>query len=253
MPAFASLWTASAAALKVASLNLCTDEYLLLLASPNEIASVSHLSSDPRESVLWRAARRHAANAGSLESALAVRPTLLLTMGGGGGRSTALLARRLGIRVLDLPYPVTIADVERQSVRVAAALGNPRRAAPLLQQIADLRRKAPSGTRDAAFLGGGGLSLEPTALGAQWMRLAGLQQRALPAGRLTLEALAIQPPQLLLRSDYRSGQWSRDAAWLRHPLVRRLQGRTVAVDGRAWTCAGLPMIAEVRRLQERLR
>ncbi len=253
MPGFASLWAASAAALKVASLNLCTDEYLLLLARPSEIASVSHLSRDPRESVVWRAARRHAANTGSLESALAARPTLLLTMGGGGGRSTALLARRLGIRVLDLPYPASIADVERQAVRVAAALGNPRRAAPLLHQVADLRRNAPGKARDAAFLGGGGLSLDPAALGAQWMRLAGLQQRALPGGRLNLETLATWPPQLLLRSDYRGGQWSRDAAWLRHPLVRRLQGRTVPLDGRPWTCAGLPMIAEVRRLRERFK
>ncbi|WP_294171530.1 hypothetical protein [uncultured Sphingomonas sp.] len=253
MPAFASLWAASAAALRVASLNLCTDEYLLLLAKPGEIASVSHLSRDPRESVLWREARRHAANAGSLERALQPRPTLLLTMGGGGGRSTALLARRLGIRVLDLPYPASIADVERQSVRVAAALGDPRRALPLLRQVADLHRKAPSKARDVAFLGGGGLSLDPAALGAQWMRLAGLQQRALADGRLSLETLATRPPQLLLRSDYRSGQWSRDAAWLRHPLVRRLERRTVRVDGRSWTCAGLPMIAEVRRLQERFR
>jgi iron complex transport system substrate-binding protein len=174
-------------------------------------------------------------------------------MGGGGGRSTALLARRLGIRVLDLPYPASIADVERQAVRVAAALGNPRRAAPLLHQVADLRRNAPGKARDAAFVGGGGLSLDPAALGAQWMRLAGLQQRALPGGRLDLETLATRPPQLLLRSDYRGGQWSRDAAWLRHPLVRRLQGRTVPLDGRAWTCAGLPMIAEVRRLRERFK
>jgi iron complex transport system substrate-binding protein len=253
MPGFASLWAASAAALKVASLNLCTDEYLLLLARPGEIASVTHLSRDPRESVLWRAARRHGANAGSLESALQPRPTLLLTMGGGGGRSTALLARRLGIRVLDLPYPASIADVERQAVRVAAALGNPRRAAPLLHQVADLRRNAPGKARDAAFVGGGGLSLDPAALGAQWMRLAGLQQRALPGGRLDLETLATRPPQLLLRSDYRGGQWSRDAAWLRHPLVWRLQGRTVPLDGRAWTCAGLPMIAEVRRLRKRFK
>jgi iron complex transport system substrate-binding protein len=106
---------------------------------------------------------------------------------------------------------------------------------------------------DAALLGGGGLSLDPSALGAEWMRLAGLQQRALPGGRLTLETLATRPPRLLLRSQYRTSQWSRGVAWLRHPLVRRLEGRTIPVDGRAWTCAGLPMIAEVRRLRERAR
>ena len=50
MPAFASLLAASAA-LRVASLNMCTDEYLLLLARPSEIASVSRLSRDPADCV----------------------------------------------------------------------------------------------------------------------------------------------------------------------------------------------------------
>lgn len=251
MPASAWL-SAASATLKVASLNLCTDEYLLLLARPQEIASVSYLSRDPRESVLWRLARRHAANAGSLESALRPKPTLLLTMGG-GGRSTALLARRLGIRTLDLPYPGSIADVERQALTVAAALDDRRRAVPILRELAELRRAAPPQGADAAFLGGGGLSLDPAALGSEWMRLAGLRQRALPGGRLTLETLAIRPPQVLLRSEYRTGQWSRGAAWLRHPLVQRLHSRTIPVDGRAWTCAGLPMVDEIRRLRQRLK
>ncbi len=53
MPGFASLLAASAA-VRVASLNMCTDEYLLLLARPQEIASVSRLSRDPADSSLWR-------------------------------------------------------------------------------------------------------------------------------------------------------------------------------------------------------
>ena len=66
MPASALLAAAS-----IASLNLCTDEYLLLLARPQEIASVSFLSQDPQESPLWKLARRHHSNRGSLEQVLA--------------------------------------------------------------------------------------------------------------------------------------------------------------------------------------
>ena len=249
----ASVWlSAASAALKAASLNLCTDEYLLLLAKPEEIASVSYLARDARESVLWRKAQRYPGNGGSLESALPRRPTLVLTMGG-GGRSTALIARRLGIRVLDLPYPATVADVQRQAVQVASALGHPQRALPFVSEISSLQRSRPASAIDAAMLGGGGVSLDPTSPGAQWMRLAGLEQRPLRGGRLTLEELATRPPMILLRSDYRGDQWSRGADWLNHPLVRRLESRTLRVDGRAWTCAGLPMIAEIRRLRERLR
>ena len=249
----ASVWlSAASGALKVASLNLCTDEYLLLLARPGEIASVSFLSRDPRESVLWQQARRHPGNRGSLESALEQRPTLVLTMGG-GGRSTTVIARRLGIKGLDLPYPSTITDVQRQTMQVAAALGDRRRAIPLVQEIAALKRSRPAVAKDAAFLTGGGYSLDPASLGAEWMRLAGLRQRSVQGGRLTLESLATDPPRLLLRSAYRSSQWSRGTDWLNHPIVRRLEPRNLTVDGRAWTCAGLPMVREISRLRERLR
>ena len=102
MPGFASLSIASA--LKIASLNLCTDEYLLLLAQRHEIASITRLAQDPAESSLWRQARAFPANRGQIEQIIAVRPTLVLTMGG-GGRSSGLLARQMGIRTIDLAYP----------------------------------------------------------------------------------------------------------------------------------------------------
>ena len=251
MPA-SGLALIASAAVRAASLNLCTDEYLLLLAKPHEVVSVSHLSRDPRESTLWRLARRHPANDGSLTSIVQRRPTLVLTMGG-GGRASGLIARRLGIRVLDLPYPSSIADIERQAVEVAAALGEPARALPSRRALARLRVSRPAASTDAAFLGAGGLSLAPNSLGAQWLALAGARQRVLPGARLTLESLAADPPKLLVRSEYRAGQTSRSQAWLTHPLVRRLAARTVATDGRPWTCAGLPMIAEIARLRERVR
>ena len=243
MPVFASLLAASGA-LRVASLNLCTDEYLLLLARPREIASVSRLSHDPEDSSLWRKARLAPANRGTLESALPARPTLLLTMGGGGRSSTAI-ARRMDLRSLDLSFPATVDDVEANMVRVARALGDVGRANPWRQQLRRLRA-APLRSRDAIYLGGGGTSVGAQSLGADWMRLAGLTQRSLPGGRATLEMLAVHPPQLLLRSTYRRRQVSLGQRWLDHPLARR---RSIPTDGRPWTCSGPLMLQEIERLR----
>ena len=61
MRAFASLLALACArqrrrrAARVASLNLCTDELLLLLAAPEQIVSVTHLAQQPAETPLWRA------------------------------------------------------------------------------------------------------------------------------------------------------------------------------------------------------
>ena len=245
MPGFASLLVASAA-LKVASLNLCTDEYLLLLARPGEIASVSRLAHDPADSALWRAARRFPANRGNLESALPSRPNLILTMGG-GGRATGLIARNLGVKTLDLPYPATIADVEANMVRVATALGDRDRAKPWRKRLAGLGITPHQ--RDTIFLAGGGNSIGATSLGAEWMRLAGFRQRSLPGGRATLELLATRPPAVLLLSNYRRTQVSLAQRWLDHPLARRTSSQRIDTDGRPWTCSGPLMIQEIERLR----
>jgi iron complex transport system substrate-binding protein len=82
------------------------------------------------------------------------------------------------------------------------------------------------------------------------MRLAGLAQRPVTGDRVSLEHLLVRPPAVLLRSDYRQGQYSSEQRWLSHPLARRVRaGRTLATDGRAWTCMGPTLIAEIERLR----
>jgi iron complex transport system substrate-binding protein len=240
---------AADAALRVASLNLCTDELLLLLAEPRQIVSVSHLSHSPRETILWARGRTHRANDGKLESVIALRPQLILAMGGAGGARQSL-ARRFGARLVELPYASTPADVIAQAAQIAALLGRPAAAAPYRLHLARLNATRPR-LEDGAFLGGGGLSLSPQGLGASWLALAGFRQPALPNSRLSLETLATYPPKWLIRSDYRADQASRGAAWLNHPLVTRLGPRTLATDGRAWTCGGLLMLEEVSRIRAR--
>lgn len=243
--------TAGAAApRRVASLNLCTDEYLLMLAAPGQIASVTHLARQPAETPLWREARRHRRNDGSLVSVAPLRPDLVLTMGG-GARDRARIAARLGIRTLDLPYPQSIADIERSVRSVAAALGRVEAGRRVLARIAALRRTAPARPSDTIWLGGGGRSVAASGLAAEWMSLAGMKQRALKGERATLEQLLVSPPALVLRSDYRAGQYSADQRWLAHPLAGRAgRSRTVATDGRRWTCLGPLMADEIVRLRK---
>ena len=248
MSGFALPFLASAAALRVASLDLCADEYLLLLARPAEVASVSRVGRDPMDSPLWRQARRYPANDGSVEGLLRDRPTLILTSGGGGGKSTRLLASKLGIRTLALPFPATIDDVAANMTRVAVALGDVHRADRWKARLARLRRKPPP-LRDGVWLSGGGLSLPADSLGAEWLALGGYRQRALPGARLTLEQLAIDPPPTLIVSSYRAGQASRGQQWLDHPLVRNSRAHRVTVGGRPWTCAGPLMLDAVEQLR----
>lgn len=237
---------------RVASLKLCTDELLIALADPGQIVSVTFLSQKPAETPFWRSARHYRRNDGSLLSVAALKPDLVIDMGG-GGRDSARIARRIGARVLILPYPQGIADLERSIRTLAAALGRPAAGARLLARIEMLKRTAPGRKIDSVWLGGGGRSLSAEGLGADWMALAGLRQRALAGDRMTLEQLLADPPTVLLRSDYRAGQYSADQGWLAHPLARRSQaGQVIRTDGRRWTCMGPAMPDEILRLRARL-
>jgi iron complex transport system substrate-binding protein len=261
MRAFASLLAASlvlatpapaAAPRRVASLNLCTDELVLALAAPEQVLSVTHLAQDPSETPLWRQARRFRRNDGSLMSVAALRPDLVVTMGG-GARDRLRIAARLGILALDLPFAQTLGDLEVSIRRLAAALGRPEQGAALLRRLAALRATAPPARTDTLWLGGGGRTVSAAGLEAQWMALAGLRQRAVQGDRISLETLIARPPAVLLRSDYRQGQYSAAQRWLAHPLVRRARGsRTLATDGRRWTCMGPLLIGEIERLRREL-
>jgi len=263
MRAFASASAISLAALavpvqaappqRVASLNLCTDELLLLLAQPAQILSVTHLGQSAAETPLWRSALRYRRNDGSLLSVAEWRPDLVLTMGG-GGRDPAGLARRLGIRIVDLPYPMRLSDIKSAVGTVAEALGRPERGRRIVAAIARLEGGAPRSAADSVWLGGGGRSVASTGLAAEWMRLAGLRQRPLAGDRIGLEQLLVRPPAVLLRSDYRAGQYSGEQRWLAHPLAARAHpGRSVTTDGRLWTCMGPLMVGEIARLRVALR
>jgi iron complex transport system substrate-binding protein len=247
MPAFALL--AASLPLRIASLNLCSDEYLLLLADPRHVVSVSYLSQDPQESPLWREAQRYRGNRGSLEDVMTARPDLILTMGG-GGRGTALLSARLHIRSLDLPNPTSLAAVAANLRTVATAIGTPQRAQPWITRLERLEATSPSPAVDAVWVSAGGQSLAACSLGAQWLRLAGYRQRPLQGARLSLEAMLTNPPKVLIQSNYRSGQMSSGERWLSNPIIRRSPSRKVATDGRLWTCMGPLTMSEVARLRD---
>jgi iron complex transport system substrate-binding protein len=136
---------------------------------------------------------------------------------------------------------------------VASALGEARRAGPWLLKLRQLEATVPRETKDAVWLGSGGLTLAVPSAGADWLRLAGLRQRAMSGGNISLESLLVRPPQVLVQSRYRSKQMSLGAAWLAHPIVRKAKSQRVQADGRAWTCMGPLLIDEIKRLRAQLR
>jgi iron complex transport system substrate-binding protein len=244
---------AAAAPQRVASLNLCTDELVLLLADRRQLVSVTRLGADPQETPLApRAAGLHRNN-GRLESVAGLVPDLVIT-GGGANRYAAELARRMGTRVVDVPPPTSLAELRRNVRTVAAALGRPARGEALVRHVDAQLGRPPARPRRAVLLSGGGYTVRPDSLAAELARHAGLAQQAFPAERVALDRLIADPPDVIVVTRYRARQASLHQMWLAHPALKRLPARTrlVEIDGRSWTCLG-PLVADdVARLRARL-
>ncbi|MEY2884240.1 MAG: hypothetical protein RL490_1964, partial [Pseudomonadota bacterium] len=208
---------AVAAPQRVASLNLCSDDYALLLAAPGQLVSVSRLGADAQESALAaRAAGLHR-NRGRITDVVALAPDLVLTSG--GDPNAAASARRLGITVVELPQPQTLADVRANIRRAGAALGRVAAAEAAVTAFDAALGPLPVKPLSALLVSGGGLTIAPDGLAARSLRHAGLVQQAVPRGSVSLERLLADPPAVLVTGDYHPGQMSLNQSWLAHPAL----------------------------------
>ena len=102
----------AAAPQSIASTNLCTDQLLVMLAEPEQIASLSHLAADPEYSFVAERARRYPANSGGAEELLQLDPQLVLISSHTPRLTRARLAEQ-GLRSEELPAARNLEDVYR--------------------------------------------------------------------------------------------------------------------------------------------
>jgi len=233
---------------RVASLGLCTDELALLLAEPGQLVSVSYLGRDRHETPLAPKARDLHGNDGKFSSVAALKPDLVIT-GGAVNRFARALAERTGTRVIDVPPPMTIAELRSNIRTVATALGHPARGEALIGWMDTRLGARPPRREDGVMITAGGLTAAPDSISSELLAYAGIRQTGTPTGRVTLEGLIAAPPPLLIHSRYRSGQYSLPQEWV-ESAVRLAGTRNVEVDGRAWLCPGPLAAADVARLRD---
>jgi iron complex transport system substrate-binding protein len=233
---------------RIVSLNPCADALLRALADPAQIRAVSHYSQDARATLVpldW--ARRFPATTGTAEEVLALRPDLVVASPHVALPTLAALDR-LGVAVLKLPVPRSVAESRAQVEALAQALGHPRRGAALSDAIAaavvrNRRSGAPVG---ALIWQGGGLVPGPGTLADELLAITGHANRAAQHrigewGMLGLERLVADPPAIL----YTGARDDSGGRLHAHPAIAGLRHR-IAVErfpAALLSCAGPTIIA----------
>lgn len=246
---------ADAAPSRVVSINLCTDQLAMMLASPGQLVSVSRLAADPHSSAMAREARAFPANQGRAEEVYLLHPDLVVA-GAYSDPATVGMLRRVGVRVEQFDTARALDDTRDRIAQMARVLGREESGAALIARfdarLAELRRDETK--HSAALYHPNGYSLGGGTLSDDILRAAGFENIARTlglrgGGTLPLERLVMATPDLLIRSTPLPGA-SRSEAVMAHPALTRLAAGTAGlrITSPDWICGTPHVLGAVETL-----
>jgi iron complex transport system substrate-binding protein len=234
---------------RVTSLNLCTDQLLVALADPDDIASLSPLARDPGISGVAAGADRWPDNRASAEEILREQVDLVLAEPGGAGPTVELL-KRLGVRVETVPMVDRLDQIAPTVRQVADVLGQSERGDALIRAMERQLAEIPPPTErvTALLYEANGWTVGKGTLSDDVLKAAGFVNQAERLGvsgygAVSLERLLADPPDLLIENRYRVGEISLAETLLDHPAFRHTKLKRINIPDRMLIC-GTPAIAD---------
>ncbi len=244
--------------MRIASINLCTDQLLLTLADPSQIVGLSPYARDPRMS--WKAsdALRLPQLSGLAEDVLEAKPELVLA-GSFTKRATREFLKAQGLRVEEFTPARSIEEIKAQLRRMGDLVGHPERATAEIARIdaAVARAHAAVARRPLRVLGVARRGWVPgsdtlttsllasVGLGNAADDLSGRYGNFKHGGFAPLEVILSIHPDALLVSDPGEHADDQGRALLLHPALERIfpPSRRIVLPERLTNCGG-PMVVE---------
>lgn len=243
---------------RIVSMNPCVDAVLMEIADPGQIAGISHYSHDPRAtSIPLDRALRYPAISGSAEDVIGAAPDLVIA-GPHVSIQTIAALQRLGIPLMQLTVPESVAENQAQISQIAARIGRGPKGETLNARInAAMAASRWSGAPlDALIWQGSGLVPGKGTLADELMTHAGFRNMSGPMRLkkwdiLPLEGLLDHPPAALLAGRADMGAGSGDGnRMLTHPALMKAgkQIRIAQYPSNLLHCGGPVIVRSVARL-----
>ncbi len=238
---------ASASKPRVASLNLCADQLIMLLADAEQIASLSRLSTEEAGSLYATAAASFSQNNGTAENVVSESPDLVIA-GAFSVNYTPRLLEDLGVPVKTLPLANSIEEAISNVQLVAALLEQQERGAAVIakmrSRLAALPEPAEKPPR-AAFYDANGYTVGAKTMRGEALRLAGWANVAEELGfdaygTLSLETLIHLWPDAVIEAPYAQGSYSRAQQLTKHPAIGKggFNPKRITIPSNKTVCAG---------------
>lgn len=246
------------AAPRIASINVCTDQLLLTLADPDQIAGLSPYARDPASSWLAERARNFRRLSGEAEDVLMLKPDVVVA-GAFSRRATREMLTQMGQRVVEFDVAQSLDDVRRNIRLMGDLVGHPERASAEIARFDDAITRARAAAarhplRVLAVSRRGWITGQHSLLGAL-LQAVGLTNIA---GELGVAAGGFQPletviklrPDLLVVSEEGDIAVDQGQAFLLHPALEKLYPlhKRIAIPDVLTVCDGPSLTAALDRL-----
>ncbi|NIJ17303.1 ABC transporter substrate-binding protein [Sphingobium vermicomposti] len=234
---------------RIVSLNTCSDQYVLALADPGQIAALSPYGHDPELSAAVAKARHFRALKRPAEEVLAIGPDLLIGFPNGAGGVVGAPPGQW--RTLGLASADSFTSIRQQVRQVAAAVGHPRRGEALIRAMERDLATLPKARRGgiAAYYQRRGYMTGTGTLVDELMRRAGLVNLASKLGKpalaqVPLEQMIAARPDFLIVESGSEKVVDQGTEMLHHPVLRSIPRIRVP---QAWTVCGGPAYVQAAR------
>lgn len=236
---------------RIVSMNLCTDQLLMLLADRERIASVSYLAARPDASAMAEQTEGLHLNHGLAEQILPLEPDLVIA-GTFTTRPTVFLLRKLGHRVLEMPVASSLDDIRANIRRLAGAIGESARGESLIAAFDDRLAVLSTSSEEkqplTALYWANSMTSGKGTLAEAITAAAGLRNLAVELGlagswQLPLETLLSAGPDALVMGRMRK-QPALANETFRHPALQQgfSDRPSLRIENRYWIC-GTPFVA----------
>ncbi len=235
------------AQMRVASINMCADQLLLLMAARENIVSLSYLSADSQYSGWTAQAQKFPLNYAGAEEIVTLEPDLVLA-GQYSDPMVIRLLRQQGIDVYQMTRPQYLEQLFDEALAVGQLLDREDVAKRLIdswqRDIARLIAQGNSGLKPRlAIVGPNGFTEGAGSLRDQMLQQAGIINIAAELGLVgnsafTLEQLIVSRPDLIALEDSTRNVHSLAQRLLQHPAIGNLPTMAVELPANMWSCPG---------------
>jgi iron complex transport system substrate-binding protein len=243
----------AAGLLRIASMNVCTDQLLISLADPGQILGLSRYSRDRLESWAANGAQRYRILSGGAEDILVLRPDVVVASQF-DKRSTRELLKEKGLRLAEFAVPRNLEEVKVQILEMGEIVQHADRAAAEIARLdaamARARRVVLEKHYSVLPLSrrgwvAGGDSLVGSLLTETGLFNAAGDLGVGTGGFASLEAIVNAKPDFLLVSEAGDRAEDDGRAFLLHPALERFYPpeKRIVIPDRLTVCGGV-MLAE---------